>query len=208
MGEPNQLANNEYLKKMKARISSEAGLKSKLVCTFNNPFTVGLKPANITSAVANIASSKLLQKVLNKRKKCVHHFLNTMYGIDIQNGFGEAYHTASSEPYFYDQSYVMVKHTSPIPVDRDGRCVIEEEKEERDEETNRPYKWKYTFECKQCTTDEVECIVELKVLFQQPVEKLRKALNSIDKCKLSFKISGKKFSKLKKKFRHLKTKFK
>ena len=60
--------------------------------------------------------------------------------------FGESRHTASSEVFFYNQSYTTVKHTpaivdsdqsyaivehrSVIVVDDSGRCVIAEEEGE------------------------------------------------------------------------------
>ena len=71
--------------------------------------------------------------------------------------FGESRHTASSEPFFYDQSYCTAKHTSPIVVDNLGRCVIAEEGE-RDVKTSRPKRWKCTSECKPPTSVEVKCI--------------------------------------------------
>ena len=73
--------------------------------------------------------------------------------------FGESRHTASSEPFFYDQSYCTVKHTSPIVVDNLGRCVIAEEEGERDVKTSRPKRWKCSSECKLPTSMEVKCRV-------------------------------------------------
>ena len=40
--------------------------------------------------------------------------------------FAQQYHTPSSEPYFYDQSYTQVKCTDPIPVDDNGKCIVGE----------------------------------------------------------------------------------
>ena len=96
--------------------------------------------------------------------------------------FGESHHTASSEPFFYDQSYRLVKHTSPIVVDNDGRCVIADEVGQRDSKTERPLRWKCTAECKLPSSNEVQCIVAVKALFEEPVHKLREALNRIDEC--------------------------
>ena len=47
--------------------------------------------------------------------------------------FGESCHIASSWPYFYDQCYSIVKHASPIVMEKSGRCAIAEEVGERDE---------------------------------------------------------------------------
>ena len=94
--------------------------------------------------------------------------------------FGESHHTASSEPFFYNQSYTIVKHTpaivvddsdqsyaivehkSVIVVDDSGRCVIAEEEGERDAKTHRPKRWKCTSECKLPTATEAQCIMATK----------------------------------------------
>ena len=107
--------------------------------------------------------------------------------------------TASSEPFFYDQSYTIVKHTPAIDVDDSDqsyaivqhrsilvndsdRYVIAEEEGERDAKTNRPKRWKCTSECKFPTETEAQCIVATKVLFEKPVQTLREGLNGIDEC--------------------------
>ena len=180
LGEPTQLTRDQYLKRIKSRILFKFTLKSKLLCALKKSFSVALKGGNINiaNAVANIASSRLLQKVLKARKECVGDFLSTIRSVNalhIPSGFGEACHTAPTEPYFYDQSYAMVRHRSPIPVDREGRCVIAEEIGERDKKTNRPHKWKCTSECKQCTEGEGKCIFGLKSLFEETVQKIKES---------------------------------
>ena len=50
---------------------------------------------------------------------CVHSVL-TISGDD----FGELYHTASSEPYFYDQNYTLVKRDFPFPLIATGGVYI------------------------------------------------------------------------------------
>ena len=34
---------------------------------------------------------------------------------------------ASSEPYFYDESYALIKRKNAIPVNDKGKCVVAEE---------------------------------------------------------------------------------
>ena len=75
-----------------------------------------------------------------------------------------------------------MKHTPAIVVDDSGRCVIAEEKGERDAKTNRPKRWKCTSECKLPTATEVQCIMATKALFEKPVQILREGLNGIDEC--------------------------
>ena len=53
---------------------------------------------------------------------------------------------------------------------------------QRDSKTEHPLKWKCTAECKLPTSNEAQCIVAVKALFEEPVHKLREALNRIDEC--------------------------
>ena len=87
--------------------------------------------------------------------------------------FDESRHTASFEPLFYNQGYKVIKHTPPIVVDDNGRCVVTEEEGPRYRKTDRPLKWKCTAECKLPTSNEEQCIVAVKVLFEEPAHKLR-----------------------------------
>ena len=116
----------------------------------------------------------------------------------------ESFHTASSEPYFYDQSYanaqtrkatisvdeqethvverevwVQEPRNTPIPVDEQGRCVLAQEMGQRDPETHCPLKWKCTSECKHLTTEEKQRIVDLKSMFAS-LRTLRRALDAVD----------------------------
>ena len=38
--------------------------------------------------------------------------------------FGDGCHSASTEPYFYEAAYQPVQRDSPIPVNRQGQCVV------------------------------------------------------------------------------------
>ena len=101
--------------------------------------------------------------------------------LDISvNNFGDSYHTASSEPYYYDESYVCAPRNSPIPVDDMGRCIVAQEIGERNQKSGHPLKWKCTRECKNPTTSEQASIVELKAMYRQQMHKLRQSLDSVD----------------------------
>ena len=101
--------------------------------------------------------------------------IRTVNALDITN-VGNSRHTASSEPFFYDQCYQKVNHPSPIAVDSYGRCVIAEEEGERDAKTKRPTAWRCTPECKQPTSQEAQCILLIKELFDKPVQSLREGV--------------------------------
>ena len=65
-----------------------------------------------------------------------------------QENFGVQYHIASSEPYFYDESYTPIKRKNAIPVNDKGKCVVTEEVGKGSEATSQAKKWKCTSECK------------------------------------------------------------
>ena len=95
--------------------------------------------------------------------------------------FGDSCHGQSSEPFFYDSSYTMVKHAT-IAVDNNGRCVIAKEIGKRDPNRNRPKWWKCTAECNHMTSKDVKTIMSIKTLFDKPVRVLSEGLRSIDEC--------------------------
>ena len=187
--EPKTDVKEKYVQNMKTKIHSKPTLKRKLLHAFRSsrkPLADKIKPSKLCNAVSNIAARKLLNKVLKVRKQSVGELLSCIRSVTAlkisMDDLGKSRHTASSEPFFYDQSYAMVRHTSPIAVDSHGRCVIAEEEGKRNEKSNRPKCWKCTAECKLPTPREVRSIMSTKALFEQPVQKLREALNTIDEC--------------------------
>ena len=108
-------------------------------------FSASNKAKALSNAVANIAGQKTLNQAL---KLNVGEFLACIRKVnDLEfsaDDFGDCCHTASSEPYFYAQSYPCEKHNSSIVIDASGRCVIAQELGERDAKSECPLKWKCT----------------------------------------------------------------
>ena len=78
---------------------------------------------------------------------------------------------ASSEPYFYDESYTPIKRKNAIPVNDKGKCVVAEEAR----------KWKCHSECKLPTSEERKRIVALKLQFDESsIPALRQALDEFE----------------------------
>ena len=148
------------------------------------------KHSDVTEAMSSndlastIACQDLLSRALKLRKtvagkllKCVR----TVNSIELAaHNLGEKYHRASSEPFFYETAYSPVRRDSVVAVDELGRCCIANEIGQHSPKTNRPEKWECTKECKALTHDEVTSIVSLKMMFTQPMEKLCKALSTMD----------------------------
>ena len=187
--EPKLDVKEAYVRKMKKQIASNSAVGGELLCAFRStfkPLAENIEPSKLKKAVLNIATRKMLHWVLKARKESVGELLGCIRSVNAMkvsvDDFGESRHIASSEPYFYDQCYSIVKHASPIVMEKSGRCVIAEEVGERDAKTQRPQSWKCTHECKLPTSEEVKYIMATKELFEKPVQKLRKELNGIDEC--------------------------
>ena len=179
--DPTQCKREQYVKQT---ISRKASLRKTLLCAFRKCNKHFNKAKALPNAVANIAGRKTLNKALKLRKQYVGEFLACVRKVnDLEfsaDDFGDCYHTASSEPYFYDQSYTCEKHNSPIVIDASGRCVIAQEIGERDPKSERPLKLKCTRECKFPTPDKLTHIVGIKALFKDQTHKLRQHLSNID----------------------------
>ena len=74
---------------------------------------------------------------------------------------------ASSEPYFYDESYAPIKRKNAVPVNDKGKYVVAEEVGKGSEATSQAKKWKCTSECKLPTSEEWKRIVALKLQFDE-----------------------------------------
>ena len=85
------------------------------------------------AAVSKVSADAVLKKALNVRRKKAGEFLKDVRAINaikLEDSHlleGVRYHTAGSEPFFYDASYNHTRQHGAIPVDLNGRCVVAEE---------------------------------------------------------------------------------
>ena len=165
--------------------------------------------------MCNVASRQLLNRVLKYRRACAAELLGTIRSVktvEINNkdDFGDTRHTVSTEPYFYDSAYQLVKREQALPVDKQGKCVVAEitivEKNKHKENkkasssegkpaasnnsnaSNKKSKdkknsmeiWPCTSEYKAVTESEVQCIVSLRQSFDKTIDQLRHDLYTCD----------------------------
>ena len=81
--------------------------------------------------MCNVASRQLLNRVLKYCRACAAELLGTIRSVktvEINNkdDFGDTHHAASTESYFYDSAYQLVKRQQTLPVDKQGKCVVAE----------------------------------------------------------------------------------
>ena len=130
--------------------------------------------------------------------------------INNKDDFGDTHHTVSTEPYFYDSAYQLVKRQQALPVDKQVKCVVVEitvvEKNKNKENkkassskgkpaasnnsnaSNKKSKdkqntmelWPCTSECKAVTESEVQSIVSLRQSFDKTIDQLRQDLYTCD----------------------------
>ena len=99
--------------------------------------------------------------------------------IKGKNDLGESSHTASTEPYFYDSAYQLVKRPHAIPIDENhGKCIIA--KPVKKESAWK--QWQCTNECKGITPSEEFSIVTFKQSFECSIQEVRRTLNKCDEC--------------------------
>ena len=147
-------------------------------------------PLVMIKAVCRIAAKRLLNKVLQVRKEHAGALLKTARVVSSLNikgrdDFREGCHTASSEPFYYDAAYQAMQRACVIPIDENGRCVVANEISSSGNETSKtkgkqPLKWCCSSECKTLTEAEVAAVVNLKQVFEKPIQELRTALYECD----------------------------
>jgi len=84
-------------------------------------------PRVMRKAVCRVAAKRLLNKSLQTHRECVGSLLKACrliksLKIDGNEDFGEGCHTASTEPYFYDAAYKLVKRDYLHPLTRMGNA--------------------------------------------------------------------------------------
>ena len=175
-----------YVKNMRQTVACHRTLKGELTEAFktsHKALASKLQPSALSNAVAFIAVCRILNTALNSHKQSAGYFLACVRSISnlqlSKDGFGEKYHTPSSEPYYYDQSYAQVERKAAIPVDSKGRCIVAGVIERA--ASGQVQKWRCTAECKLPNTEARESIAALKVQFDgSRIPDLRQALDGID----------------------------
>ena len=104
--------------------------------------------------------------------------------IDVQlsdEDFGEQHHMASSEPYFYDESYAPIKCKNAIPLSDKGKCVVAEEVGKRKRGYKPSKKVEVHFRVQLPMSEERKRIVALNLQFDESsIPALRQALDEVD----------------------------
>ena len=76
-----------------------------------------------------MAAKRLLYNALSLRKSNAGMLLKHVRNVNSQNitekeDFGTPYHTAASEPFFYDTAYKSLYTNSILEVDHSNKCLV------------------------------------------------------------------------------------
>ena len=79
-------------------------------------------------AMCRVAAKKLLNKALQIRREHAGSLLQAarlVQSMELtdKNDFSDGSHMASTEPFFYDSAYKLVKREHALPIDANGRCI-------------------------------------------------------------------------------------
>ena len=77
-----------------------------------------------------------------------------------KNDFGDGCHMTSTEPFFYDSAYKLVKKEYALPIDTNGRII-----RAKNGAKKPPMKWECSSECKILSDRNVCTIIDLEIVF-------------------------------------------
>ena len=181
---PTPVVTEVKLRKVQSNLLNDVEAKSDLIKVFKmlHGGTVKHVSSGLGKTVCQIAARKLVNKVLQSRKISAGALLATIRSVKSislkgRKDFGEG--CAPTEPYFYEAAYQPVQRDSPIPVNRQGQCIVAE-KISFFPKSGKWKTWKCTKGCRPIPDSEVDAILCLKSAFELSIEELRTALTVCD----------------------------
>ena len=119
--------NDVYVKEILSHLLADAEARSVVSDSFpkmhiNNEINVSVK------AMCRVAAKKLLNKALQICREHAGSLLQAarlVQSMELtdKNHFGDSCHMASTEPFFYDFAYKLVKKEYALPIETNGRCI-------------------------------------------------------------------------------------
>ena len=174
-----------YLQEIQANLLENSKARLALIKALKKQHETQAEQARgvLGKTACRLAAKRLLNKALQVRKEhagCLLKMARSIQNLQIKgkNDFGESSHTASTEPYFYDSAYQLVKRPHAIPIDENEKCIIA--KSVKKESAWK--QWQCTNECKGITPSEELSIVTFKQSFECSIQEVRRTLDKCDEC--------------------------
>ena len=123
--------------------------------------------------MCRVAAKKLLNKALQICREHVGSLLQAarlVQSMELTDKNDFSCHMASTEPFFYDSAYKLVKKEYALPIDTNGRCITAKNMCTSDEiptysAKEPPMKCECSVECKILSDSGVCTIIDLDIFF-------------------------------------------
>ena len=125
LAEPKPDVKDMYVKEIQSQLLADAEARSQLCDSFPK-MHINAKNKVSRTAICRVAAKKLLNKALQIRREHAGSLLQAarlVQTIELtdKNDFREGCHMASTEPFFYDSAYKLVKREYALPIDTNGK---------------------------------------------------------------------------------------
>ena len=126
--EPKSSVKQLYVNQLRLQLLTHPDARDKVVEAYKTEYKGKKMPKIHAGAVCRVAASRIVSLAYQNRRKWVKQFTNystkaSLVDMENKDDFGQCYHSASSEPYFYEASYEPVQRDAALPVDEHGQCV-------------------------------------------------------------------------------------
>ena len=188
LAEPKRRVKDLYTNVTQRNLVLDNKARIEAVKVVRKRFPILVKRNLVSRIASGYAARRLVNKSLCVRKEHAGCLLKATrdikrLGIKGEEDFGDAIHTASSEPYFYDSAYQQVQRHTAVPNDERGSCFVANGVSTLvhvDKTEQQFLRWKCCSECKPLTKAEVSAIIDLKDSFDKPMIALRQDLDMCD----------------------------
>jgi len=181
MVEPKREVQEQYVKEILGHLLIKSEARVQLIAAFKRQQKTKM-PRVMRKAVCRVAAKRLLNKLLPTHREYVGSLFKACrliksLKIDGKEDFEDC-HTASTDPYYYNTAYKLVKRDYALPIDENGKCVVANEILSEDD-GKHPMKWECSSECKPLMETEVDAIVSLRAAFENSMQEVRHALEMV-----------------------------
>ena len=126
--EPKSSVKQLYVNQLRLQLLTHPDARDKVVEAYKTEYKGKKMPKIHAGAVCRVAASRIVSLAYQNHRKWVKQFTNystkaSLVDMENKDDFGQCYHSASSEPYFYEASYEPVQRDAALPVDEHGQCV-------------------------------------------------------------------------------------
>ena len=202
LAHPNEGLIKSFVEGLFSKLFGSTDIKLGLTMKLNKLFKT--YAATLTSKMKSkvacqLASKNLVNEILAIRKLHAGKFLKHVRDVNSlcitnKSDFGEPSHSKHSEPFFYETAYKHAFHPNKLVIDREKKCfaVAGMTPEVNEYINDKPIPLdmngkarisdnnECSYLCRSVSDHDVKIILDIKKGFEEPVSKIREALQGVD----------------------------